>query len=97
MWRASASRIIVACVPSDAGPPSLSGQELDVAAVGLHLPRVAPVGEADLEDLPEPRTETALEDRDDGLDALGEVAAHPVGRADEELPSSGSSDPAAKW
>ena len=56
-----------------------------VAPVGLELPGIAPVAEADLEDLPEPGAVSAVVDGDSGFDAFREIAAHPVAGADQKL------------
>src|SRR4029450_9189279 len=61
-----------------------SGLQLAVAAVRLHEPGAGAGGETDLEDLPEARAKAPFENRNGRLDALGEVAVHPAGRADQE-------------
>src|SRR5262245_44375168 len=61
------------------------GLPLAITSVALHQPGAATVGEADLEDLPEASTKPPISNGDCRLDALGQVAVHPVGRGDQEL------------
>src|SRR5215510_13797420 len=58
---------------------------LDVAAVRLHVPGAALVGELGVEDVAQLGPKPAVLDRDQDLDALLDVALHRVGRADVVL------------
>src|SRR5579871_6813776 len=51
---------------------------LYVGAVGLHVPRLAVIFEANLQDLPQALAQSRCFDGRDGLDTLGEIALHPV-------------------
>src|SRR5262245_7174252 len=59
---------------------------LDVAAVGLHVPRLTVIPKHDLQDLPQALTQRGRLDGGDPLDAAREVPFHPVGGADEIVP-----------
>src|SRR4051794_63516 len=63
----------------------VAGGALDVGAVGLHVPGAAAIVEQDWEDVRESRGEGTLRAGGDGFDAGGEVAVHPVGRADKKV------------
>src|SRR5689334_12866610 len=58
---------------------------LDVAAVGLHVPRAALVAELGVEDVAQLGLQPRVLDRHQDLDPLLEVALHRVGRADVVL------------
>src|SRR5271165_3626924 len=59
--------------------------ELSVLSVGVENPCLAMIAQADIKELPKLRLGAMGEYRRDYLDALGEVAVHPVSRPDEEV------------
>ena len=62
-----------------------SGVALGPGAVGGEIPRLAVVGEHDVEHFVEAGLQSEVFDGDGGFDAVVEVAAHPIGGTDVEL------------
>src|SRR6185312_13391751 len=62
---------------------------LDVAAVGLHVPRAALIRKLRVEHVPQLLLQPRILDRAQHLDALLEVALHRIGRADVVLGAPG--------
>src|SRR4051794_29194091 len=63
----------------------LRGAALDVGAIGLHVPRLSIVVGHHLENFPQLLAKGSILNRHDGLDALEQVAVHPVGGAEIKL------------
>ena len=61
------------------------GLELGVRSIASQNPGLPAIAQADVQDLPELPSPAFREHGSHHLDALGEIAEHPVGGADEEL------------
>src|SRR5271169_6124476 len=61
------------------------GMQLTVPSIFAQHPSLPAVSQANVQNLPQLLFGAAIENRGDDLHALGEVAVHPVGRADEKI------------